>query len=151
MADSLGKLQLLRKTGMEQFYVSESPLPTTVLDFWGWAFSDMIDNTTRGVLAEYIVALALGIAETGIRAAWSSYDLTTHDGVRVEVKSAAYLQTWSQRGYSAIQFRVTPTRAFDDENNTYSSQRRRQADVYVFALLHQKDKTQVDPLNLDQW
>jgi hypothetical protein len=33
----------------------------TVLDYWRWAFSDLRDNTQRGVLAEFLVALALAV------------------------------------------------------------------------------------------
>lgn len=35
--------------------------------------------------------------------------------------------------------------------NTYSTQRKRQADVYVFALLAHYDKATLDPLNVSQW
>jgi hypothetical protein len=31
-------------------------LDATVSDFWRWAFSDLRDNTTRGILAEFLVA-----------------------------------------------------------------------------------------------
>lgn len=147
----LAKLALTRRSGTEALHAGGTPLNATVLDFWRWAFSDLVDNTTRGVLAEFIVALALGTVDRGVREGWSPYDLTTPDGIRVEVKSAAYLQSWGQKRHSAIEFGVTATQAFDDEHNTYDSERRRQADVYVFALLHHKDKQTVDPLNLDQW
>ena len=33
-------------------------------DFWRWAFSDLRDSTVRGVLAEFIVAAALGRTAT---------------------------------------------------------------------------------------
>jgi hypothetical protein len=39
----------------------------TVADFWGWSRSDLLDNTERGVLAELIVAAALGIPADGVR------------------------------------------------------------------------------------
>ena len=45
-------------------------------------------------LAEYIVAKALGIRDTK-RVEWDPYDLEIDD-VKVEVKSAAYVQTWEQ-------------------------------------------------------
>jgi len=35
----------------------------TLRDFWAWAYSDLIGNTERGRLAEFIVAMALGITE----------------------------------------------------------------------------------------
>ena len=30
----------------------------TILDYWQWGFSDIVGNTERGILAEYIVAMA---------------------------------------------------------------------------------------------
>ncbi len=32
----------------------------TIVDCWQWAYSDLISNTERGVLAEYLVAKAVG-------------------------------------------------------------------------------------------
>lgn len=43
------------------------------------------------------------------------------------------------------------TRACDAETNLQASERRRLADVYVFALLAHSDKTTIDPLDLSQW
>ena len=57
-------------------------------EFWEWAYDDLLTNTTRGVLAEYIVATALGVADTK-RREWDQYDLKTADGDGVEVKSSA--------------------------------------------------------------
>lgn len=48
--------------------------PVTLGDFWAWAYSDLLDNTLRGALAEYIVATALGVNE-GVRVNWDPYDL----------------------------------------------------------------------------
>ena len=36
----------------------------TVLDFWKWAYSDLLDNAQRGILAEYLVANALKFCKT---------------------------------------------------------------------------------------
>ncbi|MBK6579630.1 MAG: hypothetical protein IPG17_26280 [Sandaracinaceae bacterium] len=41
----------------------------TVLDFWRWSMSDLVSNTARGVLAEFLVGSALGIA-SGTRVEW---------------------------------------------------------------------------------
>lgn len=40
---------------------SNSIAKRTVSDFWQWGFSDLLQNTTRGILAEYIVAFLLGV------------------------------------------------------------------------------------------
>ena len=55
-------------------------------EFHAWAYDDLLTNTTRGVLAEYIVATALGIVDTK-RVEWDKHDLEV-DGIGVEVKAA---------------------------------------------------------------
>jgi hypothetical protein len=143
-------LQLTRKTGNEHFKSNGQPLESTLLDFWQWALSDLANNVLRGVLAEYIVAEALGI-ETYVRRSWEPYDLTTASGIKVEVKSAAYLQSWYHKKYSTISFGIRQTKAYDPETNRFADEIKRQADVYVFCLLKHKDKPTLDPLDLDQW
>ena len=56
---------------------SRLPVGPTVADFWGWSLSDLLDNTERGVLAEFILAAALGIAVDGLREGWAAWELTT--------------------------------------------------------------------------
>ncbi|HET6765692.1 MAG TPA: hypothetical protein VFH27_18560 [Longimicrobiaceae bacterium] len=119
-------------------------------DFWAWSASDVLSNATRGILAEYLVAAALGLHE-GVRREWDAYDLLTEDGIRVEVKSAAYLQTWFHRELSRITFGIRATRAWDAATNLLADEPLIQADVYVFCVLHHMDKTTVDPLDLRQW
>jgi hypothetical protein len=101
-------------------------------------------------LAEFIVAKAIGAAE-GVRNEWATYDLTTPKGTKVEVKSAAYLQSWPQDDYSTIQFNVEKTKEIDLKDGGYRGTPSRHADVYVFALLTHKDKPTVEPLNVKQW
>ena len=75
----------------------------TVGEFWSWAYSDLKENTSRGVLAEFLVASALGIVgET--KAGWEPYDLRTSSGTRVEVKASGYLQAWATTKHSNINF-----------------------------------------------
>ena len=92
----------------------------------------------------------LGVA-TGVRAEWDAFDLTTQVGVKVEVKSAAYIQTWYQQDYSKIQFSIAPTQAWDAKTGEYATDKKRQGDVYVFCLLHHKEQASLDPLAMDQW
>ena len=40
----------------------------------------------------------------GVREGWAAWDLTTPGGVWVEVKSAAYVQSWAQKELSRISF-----------------------------------------------
>jgi hypothetical protein len=90
--DNLARIAASRKTGAEPFIADGRPTGMTLADFWAWSRSDLLDNTERGVLAEFIVAAAVGIPTAGVREGWAAWDLTTTDGVRIEVKSAAYLQ-----------------------------------------------------------
>ena len=150
MIPELDALQILRKSGDERLKVNGNASDFSLLGFWQWSCSDLVGNALRGTLAEYIVACALGI-DGGTRTEWDAFDLCTADGVRIEVKSAAYLQSWKQSRYSAIGYDVRATFGWDAATNTSSPTRRRHADVYVFCLLHHKDKTTIDPLDLSQW
>jgi hypothetical protein len=147
----LRRLTIRRKEGGELFHISGKKLDFDLLSFWRWSASDLVSNTTRGIVAEYIVARALGLAESGVRDGWAAFDLETASGIKVEVKSAAYVQSWYQKQLSPITFTAPKTRAWDADTNVQSREVKRQADVYVFALLAQTDKTTIDPLNLDQW
>lgn len=140
----------MRSTGSESFHITGSPLGMDVLGYWRWAYSDLLSNAARGKLAEYIVACALG-ASGGVRIDWDAYDLRTPEGWKVEVKSAAYWQSWPQKKPSTILFRIPRTRGWKAEDNSYFDEPTRAADVYVFAVLVHMDKATIDPLDIAQW
>jgi hypothetical protein len=122
-------------------------------EFWEWAYGDLLTNTTRGVLAEYIVATALGICDTK-RLQWDQYDLEIDrvgKRVGIEVKSAAYVQTWAQARISEITFGIRPATGWDAHNDTYAASAKRSAGVYVFCLLEGEDRERIDPLDVAQW
>jgi hypothetical protein len=146
----LPKLVASRKTGYEPFRSANNPLDITMLHFWQWSASDLVSNTARGLLAEFIVASALGLT-VELREEWRPFDLLTASGRKIEVKSCAYLQAWGQNKLSDIVFNIRPTRAWDANTGAFATELKRQADVYVFALLAHKDKSTLDPLDLDQW
>ena len=148
---NLSRLRPSRKSGQEHFRYDGQDLNFALLDFWQWAVSDLVSNATRGRLAEYIVGRALGIAGEGVRDEWAAYDLVTPEGFRIEVKSAAYLQSWHQRQYSTVLFNVCPSRAWDPETNLRAAESKRQAQIYVLALLAHQEKATLDPMDLDQW
>jgi hypothetical protein len=139
-----------RRSGDEAFTSGGRPLDASVLDFWRWSASDLVDNATRGVLAEFIVGLAVDAGQ-GVRGSWDAYDLRSPSGIKIEVKSASVWQTWYQKQPSRLTFGVRPTSGWDPDTGDYEEEARRQADVYVFAVLETSDKMQLDPLNLDQW
>ena len=140
-----------RKSGSEPFHDGGHPVGGTLLKFWQWSASDLVSNATRGVLAEYIVALALGGPTESVRREWDAYDLRLADGTKVEVKSAAYLQAWKQGRLSTIIFQIGKRRWWDAETGMSSDEPSRHADVYVFALLKHQERDTLDPLNIAQW
>jgi len=139
-----------RKTGEEHFHIDNKALDKKLINFWSWSQSDILNNSLRGVLAEYIVAVALGVDDC-VRIEWDAYDLITKNGLKIEVKSSAYLQSWQQKSHSNIGFDIRPTKGWDSKTNEYANDFKRQSDIYVFCLLKHKDKETVDPLNLKQW
>ena len=148
---SLDNYQEIRKTGKERFRIGANELPQDLLSFWQWYVSDIVSNASRGVLAEYIVALAAGCETTKPRMEWGNYDLVTPDGIKIEVKSSAYLQSWPQKKLSNILFDIRRTQGWEASTNEYSGESIRRADIYVFCVLNHQDKKTVNPLNLAQW
>lgn len=148
--NDLGPINIRPRRGDEAFHEGNRDLGFSLADFWQWSCSDLVSNATRGIIAEYLVARAIGVAD-GVREEWAAYDLTGPDGTRIEVKSAAFIQSWHQERLSPITFRVPKTRAWNRESNRQSEEARRQADVYVFAVLAHKDKPTLDPLDVSQW
>lgn len=140
-----------RKTGAESFSLDGKPTDFRLLDFWQWSVSDLISNLTRGRLAEFLVAKALDIPTDGIRAEWNPCDLTTPDDLKIEVKSGAYLQNWKQNGLSILRFQIPETRAWSSTEGKFATERKRQADVYIFAILAHQDLETLNPIDLNQW
>jgi hypothetical protein len=128
-----------RRSGEESFAIGEPISGLRLLNFWRWYASDLVSNATRGVLAEFSVASALGVAD-GVRVEWDAFDIRTRTGIRVEVKSAAYCQSWQQNRLSDICFGIAPTLGWDASTNTSGSELARQSDVYVFCVLHHLGK-----------
>lgn len=136
--------------GTEPFRRQGVALDHSVGDFWRWAYSNLAANNLRGHLAEFLVGSDLGVTAKP-RVEWADHDLLTKTGTKVEVKSAAYLQSWNQSRCSPISFGVAPTRSFNSVTGKRDGEPARGADVYVFCLLAHKDKPTLDPTNLDQW
>jgi hypothetical protein len=147
---NLPQIEPTRKEGKEPFTYNKEEIGITLLNFWQWANSDLIDNTARGVLAEFIVATALKL-HMGVRKAWTPCDLTLTKEIGIEVKSAAYIQSWKQKNRSKIIFSIKPARAWNGQEGKLENERKRHAQIYVFALLKHDKKPTIDPLNLDQW
>ena len=82
------------KTGKELLRTNGTKTAFSLLDFWRWDASDLLNNTTRGRLTEFIVGSAVGVDFSTPRQEWDNYDLDTPSGIKIEVKSSAYIQSW---------------------------------------------------------
>ncbi len=139
------------KTGDENLSFENNDLSYSLLDFWRWSVSDLLSNATRGRFAEFIVGTASELDPENLRDEWDAYDLTSNDGIKIEVKSASFIQSWNQNDYSKISFSIKKARFWDAEQNMRRGEPGRHADVYVFCLLASKNQEEIDPLKLEQW
>lgn len=147
-----GVFPAVRLTGSEQMASpTRGTVGPSVMGLWQWASSNLFDNTMRGMLAEHMVATALGAADEGIRTEWDAFDLETESGLKVEIKSCAFLQSWAQETSSAATIRIRETLAWDQNTARYEDERRRQADVYVVCVFTGTDISRDDILDLDLW
>ena len=135
----------------EPFIFDGEPAGFSLLDFWIWSGSDLLNNILRGQIAEYIVAQATGAKVLAIYSRWQSQDIMTSRGIKIEVKSAAFFQSWHQEGPSIIQFDIKKTRPWNNKTNQRAKTPCRSAQVYVFCLLTNKDRDTINPLDLSQW
>lgn len=119
-----------------------------VMDFWAFAMSDLRMNNVRGYLAEFLVSRAVGA--TGSRVEWDSYDVLSPDGVKIEVKSSAYLQVWDQRRLSRIVFTGLTGRTWTPQDGE-SPEATYNADVYVFCIQTAQTHDEYNPLDVAQW
>jgi hypothetical protein len=149
--ENLGKIPATAKNGEESLFSKKGKINYTLLDFWRWSGSDLLSNTTRGKFAEFIVGTTINLNPKQPRVEWDDFDLITEESIRIEVKSAAYVQSWNQHKYSSISFSIKPSVPWDEKLNKRVGEPRRQADLYVFCLLKHQDQPTIDPLNLEQW
>jgi len=136
-------------TGNEHFTYEDMPTGKLLYDFWSWNSSDLLNNTLRGALAEFIVASAIKLDTKICREDWTAYDLESNSGRKIEVKCSAYLQSWNKDRLSKIQFSISPSRSWEAETG-YSEDIKRWSDLYVFCLYSSKNRS-LSPLQLEQW
>ena len=140
-----------RLTGSAQFTTDNLNSATfTIEDFWSWAYSDLKTNASRGVLAEFLVAQAMGIS-TGVKSGWEPYDLELPTGCKVEVKTSGHLQSWATKELSEIKYSGLKAKLFNNVTDKYSETPTFNADVYVFCKQSATQHNDYDVLNLDQW
>lgn len=147
---NLDALVLAARTGDEPFHANGELLGFELLSFWRWACSNIHGNALRGLVAEFLVGRSVG-AEAPCRTEWDACDVTSPTGLRIEVKTSAYVQSWTQTKLSAVSFDIAPKRGWDAATNVMATTASRLADVYVFALHGHREKATADPLNVLQW
>lgn len=107
-------------------------------------------NNTRGYLAEFLVAQALGLRDVR-RVEWDEYDLLLDKTIRIEVKSSAYLQAWEQRVLSRIQFSGLRGTRYHPRYGDDPAGRQLNAHVYVFCVHTAKEHERYEQLDVGQW
>ena len=154
MSDGMKPINPKFLTRDEPFRGSGVASPLTLADFWRWSASCLMDNTARGLVAEFLVATALkGYICDRPRVEWDPYDfVATLDGreLSIEVKSSAYVQSWKQERYSNLRFNIRPTRKWNPDTGTFSEPCR--AGIYVFCAFVKKEICDhAAALNTDNW
>jgi hypothetical protein len=103
-----------------------------LVDLWQWAYSDLVSNDLRGVVAEYLVGSALGCLG-GPRPGWVGWDLD-YATARIEVKTTGDIQAWPPpKKPRPPVFTIGARRAWDPVTNEFAPDPVRSADVYVFC------------------
>ena len=136
-------------------------LPYTMLDFWKWAYSNLLQNMQRGTLAEFIVKSALDqndvLVNNTIKTGLEPYDLDGpfiseyNRAARIEVKCAAMVQLWDIKHPDRVSFSIAPARLPDITGDFKSdAPKQRNSDLYVFSLYTATDRRR-NILDLSWW
>lgn len=131
--------------GTEHFSVNGEEMSLTMADFWKWAYSDLASSVQRSRLSEYIVASALdadGIESSRSDFSGKPYDLLTANGLRITVKSAAYIQSQDAEHPDCVSFSISASMTGEPD--------RHGSDIYIFCLYKGMKETE-SPLSLDLW
>ena len=143
--------------------MTENPLHDQVVQSLNKRFysQPLIDNVYRGDYVETLILFALGEGWEAV-GGWGSWDLEKGvDGVRLEVKQAAALQTWGER-YRKEGSRERPP-SFDiaprigyhtdsaEDADLPAGERVRFADIYVFAWHPEENPDNADHRRAEQW
>jgi hypothetical protein len=116
--------------------------------------SPLITNINRGLIAETIVALALEPEWLWVSADYSNWDFERADGVKLEVKQSALLQSWTIE-YQGKDFRSKASfdiaaRTGYRQGQNWVAKAGRAAHIYVFCHHVVGDET-ADHRDPSQW
>ena len=135
--------------GNEPFTLHGSDTSIMLQDFWRWAYSDLLNNTHRGVLAEFLVHSALETkrCRTCRLATVRPYFLLPVSGLRssrLPICRRGLRKMCSRRLASTLQ------KKFAWDGATYASMAMRNSDLYVFCVFTARTRD-VSILDLDYW
>lgn len=122
---------------------------TKIKDFWQWTYSDILINKNRDDFGLFLVAHALELSKIP-RIDWGGVELR-YRGKKVAVKTSGYIQSWRQKRPKRVLFDISPKKGIDAKKEDSLTFRNREAEMFIFCLLNQKDVTKIDVLDLDQW
>lgn len=71
----LPSLKCSLKSGQENLTYFGKSTNFRLIDFWRWSMSDILSNSTRGKLAEFIVGTATGTDFASPRDEWECFDI----------------------------------------------------------------------------
>lgn len=134
-------------SGNEKFRFNGSDLGLSVIDYWQFQFSNLIDNL--GYVAEFLVAKALAKDEPENCNGWTLFD-TMYRGKRIEVKSTSYWQSW-KKSHAISEQRVFSIRKTHVEYQNSKADLARQNDIYIFCIDVGRTKESANPLYLENW
>ena len=113
--------------------------------------SPLIENGYRGLIAEILVAEALGAEWRICSGGWSGWDLEHVSGCRIEVKQSAARQTWAApKKASAPSFGISEKTGYFEDGIKWTPQAGRPAHIYVFAY-HPIIDQSADHRDARQW
>lgn len=97
--------------------------------------SPLITNVHRGLLVEAIIRRALPSEWHWCSGDYHAWDFERTDGLRLEVRQSASRQSWHTPNAlpSRIAFDIAARTGRYGDNGTWIAQRRRWADLYIFA------------------
>lgn len=118
-------------------------------DFWRWAYSDVLSNRNRALLAEYLVGAALGVVDSP-REEWASVDFV-YRGQGIEVKSAGACQSWHQNAPSLGRFSIAKRLGWNAQTGEIIAPPRRWAAIYVFCYHAECERHRAKPQDALSW
>jgi hypothetical protein len=139
----------------------------TMLSFWHWAFSDLCDDDIKGIFAEWMVGVLLGLPlASSRRVSWADSDFVLPDRTRIEVKATALWQSWKLVNEDGT-LKSTPDPAMVDPSRIrfgglrarmgttqavmLADARHFKSDHYVFCFQNQISPVGWNPWDLGNW